>query len=122
MGATGVTAGGYYIPPNTLFGAQLLSGGGISVGFNNPVQAPGFISGEVTTATFAGGRFTEANGAVTIGGFSPFSPYTASSTILSGLNGNSSALQAASDLQSLLQFTSQHVNCQSIFGGAQWGN
>lgn len=118
-GSEGVTAGGFYVPPNTLFGAQLLAGGGVSLGFNNPVQFPGFISGEITTATFSGGRFTEVNGAVTVGGITPFSAFTPSSTILNGLNANSSALQVASDIQSFLQFASKNVKCESLFGGAQ---
>lgn len=119
-GDSPATAGGFLVPPNTRVGALLEGGSAVTIGFNNAVETPSSwgISGYVQSATFSGGTFTSANGAVAVFGIPMGSTATPSSSILKQLNKAEAAQSVAGGLLSLLQWASHNITCAGLLGGS----
>ncbi|HLG15426.1 MAG TPA: RHS repeat-associated core domain-containing protein [Blastocatellia bacterium] len=111
-----VTVMGLSVPENTLGGAMLTGASEVTIAFNKAIKTPsswGF-SGHIRSATFSGGSFTQANGAVAILGIPLGSTATSSSTIARKLNETPEALKFAQAMLNFLQFTSHSVTCSSL--------
>ena len=119
-GGSSAMSAGFSVQPNTFAGAQLAGSSAVTIGFNNAIETPSSwgISGYVQSATFSGGAFTSANGAVAVFGVPLGSTNTPSSLILNQLNGTPAALSTAGGLLSLLQWTSHNITCAGLLGGS----
>ena len=125
---TPVTVGNISVPANTVAGFALSGPGTVQFGFSNPVQiGSGLKQLYFQTATFSGGTFTAATGALAPFGI-PLGTTTGNSWPLKwGLNGNlpgtsalsSQAQQFGNLLTRLGTLVSKSVSCTSLFGGGK---
>jgi RHS repeat-associated protein len=107
------------VPADTWAGATLNSTGAMTMGFSNPVFVkPGgalALGGAyISTATFAGGSFTQVNGALAFGAV-PLGSKTGSSSPLQSLfNADSQLVNLANMLQQMLNLARSLLSCNDL--------